>query len=567
MNIETERRVGSSLRSTNLRVRDIMVGAPMSCPPDTPVADAACMMAQRNVSSILVRAQDQLLGIWTERDALGHDLDDPDSLDQPISEVMSSPVATISVEASASDAAMRFKQQGFRHFVAIDENGDIAGLITQSDVVFNHGVEWFMRMQTVDSVLRGPPPVAGPGESTSTVARRLHQSRADAMVVHDPDGGIGILTERDVVRYIAARRPECAAWEVSSRPLQTVTRTDSLFNARNLMVKRGFRHLGVVDNSGELVGLIGFADIISSIEHGYVEELELALEERDSELRASEERYRALVELSPDAIAVHREGRLLFINPAGARLLGADSTEALVGESLARILSGDDESIHALLTTETGSSPREARLSPRGVREIDGELSARPISYGGEEAWQLILRDISERKRMEQELRRLATTDQLTGIYNRPHLETLLDKAINEAGRYRRGFALIMFDLDRFKEVNDAFGHDAGDRILRQVVDCLAPRLRDSDVFCRWGGEEFVVLAHENDEDTALSLAEELRTTLRESVTTEVTGPVTASFGVVVFHAGETRAQLLKRLDEALYRGKGNGRDRVELTR
>lgn len=553
----------TSVRSVDMRVRDIMIGAPMACAPDTPIAEAARMMAERSVSSILVQEGRELLGIWTEHDALAHDLEDPRALDIPISQVMSAPVATISDDAKVNDAALRFKQQGMRHFVVTDESGAPAGLITQTDVVSNHGVEWFMRLQSVESVLQGAPPVAGPDESTSAVARRLHDSRDDAMVVRDPEGGIGILTERDVVRYIANRHADCPAWEISSRPLQTVRTSDSLFNARNLMVKRGFRHLGVVDADDQLVGLIGFANIIASIEHGYIEELEMALEERDSALRASEERYRTLVELSPDAIAVHRDGELLFINPAGARLLGADSPDDLIGTSLTELLHADDATATDLLTG--APTPRHARLTLIDGGEIDVEVSSSAVTYEGETVWQLVMRDITERKRMEDELRRLATTDQLTGLFNRPHFETLLDKAISSAPRYKRGFALLMFDLDRFKDVNDELGHDAGDRILSEVVECLSPRLRESDVFCRWGGEEFLILAHEIDEESAHALAEKLRTTLRESVVTEATGPVAASFGVAVYREGETRERMLKRLDEALYRAKKGGRDRVEL--
>lgn len=567
MSATAARKSFTSVRSTNMRVRDIMVSAPMTCPSTTPIAEAARMMAERGVSSILVQDDRELLGIWTEHDALGHDLEHPEALDIPISQVMSSPVATISAEAKANDAAFRFKQQGYRHFVVIDESDEVVGLITQSDVVFNHGVEWFMRLQTVDSVIQGVPPIAESDESTSSVARRLHDSHDDAMVVRDPEGGIGILTERDVVRYIASRHKDCPAWEVSSRPLQTVLTTDSLFNARNLMVKRGFRHLGVVDASGNLVGLIGFANIISSIEHGYIEELELALEERDSELRASEERYRALVELSPDAIMVHCEGKLLFINPAGSRLLGAKCPDELIGTSLVNILSSDDAQPAQLLEPgEPGAPARHARLTPVNGGEIDVELSVSAITYEGEPASQLVLRDITERKRMEDELRRLATTDQLTDICNRPHFETLLDTAISGFNRYKRGFALLMFDIDRFKTINDKLGHDTGDRILREVVDCLKPRLRESDVFCRWGGEEFLVLAHEIDDESAQALAEKLRNTLRDSVITDATGPVTASFGVAVYREGEKRERLLKRLDDALYLAKGNGRDRVELS-
>ena len=553
-------------RATDMRVRDIMIDQPMACAPDTPIAEAARMMAESQVSSILVREDDDVVGIWTEHDALGHDLDRATAFDTPISEVMSAPVTTIGADATINDAALRFKQQGLRHFVVVDAEGRATGLITQSDVVFSHGVEWFMRLQPVESVLRGMPPIAEAGELTSVVARRLHETHSDAVVMRNAEGELGILTERDIVRYIAARRGDCPAWEIASRPLQTVGKHDSLFNARNIMVSRGFRHLGVLDAEGQLAGLIGFADILASIEHGYIEELELALQERDSALRASEERYRALVELSPDAIAVHREGELLFINPAGARLLGAEDPNELIGVSLADCLVEQDTTERErLISTDTGNSTFETRLRKRDGEEIDVEMSARPITYADEAAWQIVLRDITARKQMESELRRLATTDQLTGIFNRPHFESLLGKAISQAARYGRRFAVLMFDIDHFKRVNDEFGHDAGDRILCRVVDCMGQRLRDSDVFARWGGEEFVILAPEIDDATAERLANELLQTLRESVTTEATGPITASFGIAVYRPGETRERLFKRLDEALYRAKRGGRNRVRV--
>ena len=554
------------LRSTEISVGDIMVGKPIACPPDTAIAEAARMMAERRVSSILVREGGDVVGIWTEHDALGHDLEHEEALDIPIREVMSSPVTTIDRHASINDAALRFKQMGLRHFVVVDGDARAVGLITQSDVVFSHGVEWFMRLQPVEAVLDGVPPVAGAEERVSAVARRLHDAHGDAIVIRDPEGVLGILTERDVVRYIAGRQDDCAAWEIASRPLQTVRPEDSLFNARNLMIERGFRHLGVVDAGQNLVGLIGFNDILSSIEHGYVEELELALAERDSALRASEERYRALVERSPDAIAVHRNGELLFVNPAGVELLGASAPDELIGASLADFIADDEPDRRLrLVCTDTGHKSVETRLRPRGRDEMEAELSASPITYGEQEAWQVVLRDITERKHLEEELRRLATTDQLTGIHNRPHFESALNNAISEAGRYGRGFALLMFDIDHFKRINDALGHDEGDRILQHVVACLARRLRESDMFCRWGGEEFVILAPEIDDEGAERLAQKLLATLRESVETEATGPVTASFGVAVYRDGEARGQLFKRLDEALYAAKRNGRDRVEL--
>jgi len=555
-------------RRGDLRVGQIMSTSPLECPPETPIAEAAHLMSRHRISSILVRADGRLLGIWTENDALRHDLADDEGFDTPISDVMSSPVATVASTLSVSEAAARFKTQGFRHYVVVDPQGEPCGLITQSDVVINHGVEWFMRLQTVSSVLGTPPPVAGAAVPLSEAVRRMHEARRDALIVRDPDGVPGILTERDVVQYIAGRRPDGPAWEAASRPLMTVEETDSLFHARNLMLERGFRHVGVRGERQRLVGLIGFSDILATIESGYIEELELALAERDSALRASEERYRALVEASPDAIAVHGDRRILFINPAGAELLGADDTASLIGRSFEDFLApAEDAAVEermGVLERENGSLPHEECVATLDGRRIDVEVSALAISYNDRPAWQIVMRDISRRKELEAELRRLATTDQLTGIHNRPHFESHLDQAVREAARYGMELCVIMFDLDHFKQINDARGHDVGDQVLRQVVADVRDSLRETDVFARWGGEEFMVLAPGIAEQGALHLAEKLGAAVR---TVEVTGvgPITASFGVAVYRPEENREQLLKRLDDALYAAKGAGRDRACL--
>jgi len=554
------------LRASDLTVGQIMSSGLLECTPDTPVAEAARRMAQKRNSSIIVRDGDALLGIWTERDALGHQLTRPESYDTPIRDVMSAPVATMHADTSVSDAAARFKRYRIRHYVVVNSDERPCGLITQSDVVLNHGVEWFMRLQPVRSVLGDPPPVAGPELPTSRVAQEMYTAHRDALVVLDPDGTRGIVTERDIVQYIAARQADRPAWEIASRPLQTVQEDDSLFHARNLMVAQGFRHLGVVDARDDLIGLIGFGEILATIEYGYIEELELALEERDSALRASEERYRALVELSPDAIAVHSDDCIRFINPAGATLLGADEPANVVGRSFDEFLQDNNgpsaEQRLAAMHRDAGSAPREERLVRLDGRRIDVELSATSITYNDQVAWQIVIRDITRRKDLERELRRLATTDQLTGIHNRPHFEAHLDQAIREAGRYGTELGILMYDLDHFKQVNDALGHDAGDRVLQATVRRVASNLRDSDVFARWGGEEFMLLAPGIGVDGVMHLAEKLRGALRD-LDTGFEPRVTASFGVAMYQAGENREQLLKRVDDALYRAKAAGRDCV----
>lgn len=166
--------------------------------------------------------------------------------------------------------------------------------------------------------------------------------------------------------------------------------------------------------------------------------------------------------------------------------------------------------------------------------------------------------------RVEQDkLRRLATIDELTGVLNRRGMEQALDD-LEEAAR---GMTLVMLDIDHFKQVNDRHGHDGGDEVLRRVTAVVAANLRASDAFGRWGGEEFLIAAQGNRLRDAVSLAEKLRERLQAS-DISVAGSsirVTASFGVALASPGAPAAGALKRADEALYRAKAAGRNRVEM--
>ncbi|HOX45568.1 MAG TPA: GGDEF domain-containing protein [Myxococcota bacterium] len=160
-----------------------------------------------------------------------------------------------------------------------------------------------------------------------------------------------------------------------------------------------------------------------------------------------------------------------------------------------------------------------------------------------------------------------ATRDALTGLHNRPSLEERLARELERHGRYRRGLALLVLDLDRFKSLNDAHGHAAGDAVLRATGQVLRAQLRASDLAARVGGEEFVVLLPECDPAQAREAAEKLR---RELAGLEVAGPggarlrVTASVGVALAGpAADSPAALLARADAACYRAKQGGRDRV----
>ncbi len=156
-------------------------------------------------------------------------------------------------------------------------------------------------------------------------------------------------------------------------------------------------------------------------------------------------------------------------------------------------------------------------------------------------------------------IEQIAHTDPLTLLPNRRGMTALVEEHL----RRGRRFTAILADVDYFKRINDTFGHETGDQILREVGECLHFQLRASDVIGRWGGEEFLIIALENDQKRALHLAHRLRETV-ESYEFSDNLPVTMSFGVTLSHERDTVKSLLERADQAMYRAKNNGRNRVE---
>lgn len=166
--------------------------------------------------------------------------------------------------------------------------------------------------------------------------------------------------------------------------------------------------------------------------------------------------------------------------------------------------------------------------------------------------------------RLNKELKRLSVTDKLTGLFNRLKIDIALESEIARTQRFGQPFSLIILDIDHFKNVNDTFGHQAGDQALIAVASILTKNTREVDIVGRWGGEEFIVICPQTDEAGILNLAEGLRQKV-EAYDFPVAGKKTASFGVSTYCNGDQPREILQRADEALYVAKNNGRNRVEV--
>ncbi|WP_445003596.1 diguanylate cyclase [Halomonas mongoliensis] len=196
----------------------------------------------------------------------------------------------------------------------------------------------------------------------------------------------------------------------------------------------------------------------------------------------------------------------------------------------------------------------EARSSPE--REPDGGT-----------VWQGLIYPVDERKALEDKLRRLSLTDELTGLYNRRHLLACMDEEIARFRRYGTPFAVVMLDLDHFKQVNDIWGHAVGDEVLKGLARLFRERLRETDIAGRAGGEEFLLLLPNTDEAGAVAMAEGVRQGLAATSFSDGKGggfQVTVSGGVAAMRdPAEEHNHLWSRADRALYRAKEAGRNRV----
>ena len=177
-----------------------------------------------------------------------------------------------------------------------------------------------------------------------------------------------------------------------------------------------------------------------------------------------------------------------------------------------------------------------------------------------------VIEDISSRKKMEQELIDRATHDSLTGLSNRTELNKALEQEISRATRYSRPFSLLMLDIDRFKLVNDNYGHQAGDKVLVELAKILDLETRTADIVGRFGGEEFLLILPELDHEQSLLLAERIRRAVESHTIRNQDRAihVTVSIGVASYpEHGDEAEKLVRASDNAMYQAKSDGRNRI----
>lgn len=263
---------------------------------------------------------------------------------------------------------------------------------------------------------------------------------------------------------------------------------------------------------------------------------------------------------------VDKEGDILFLNQDAERLLkkGAKKEQLLnIFEDIDWL--NFDLKEHILKGKKDRESGKDSEVLIRDAKGnvIPLALSFANGSFEDEEVLILTLYDLTKQKNSEELLKKLAIRDELTGLYNRHILETISSQEFAHSDHYNLPLSMVLMDIDDFKEVNDRYGHLAGDEILEQSAYLLKNNIRSSDYAVRIGGEEIALFLPNTNKKEAKILAEKIRKVIAQTSFSEI-GQVTVSIGVAERNKGEEYSSLYSRVDEALYQAKSKGKNRVE---
>jgi PAS domain S-box-containing protein len=250
----------------------------LTCNTETTVFEAACLLSARQKSAILILQEQKPIGIWTEADALILNLNNPAFLEAKMAEVMQTPVVSMEAEKPITDAVAIMRSKGIRHLVVVDNEGNASGVISQSDIIYTHGVESFMTVKDVNSIAFRRPFVIRDNVPVAELVLQMRHQHTDILIIDLANRPLFSFTERDLIDLIANKCLNVLIGNLDFPPLVTIKEDTSILVARQLMDIKKIKHLAVLDHSGVFIKILSLSDILADIEHSYVQLIEEILE-------------------------------------------------------------------------------------------------------------------------------------------------------------------------------------------------------------------------------------------------------------------------------------------------
>jgi diguanylate cyclase (GGDEF)-like protein len=414
-------------------------------------------------------------------------------------------------------------------------------------------------------------------------ARMLKTHNIEMLIIRHPDEAYSLFTARDLLSVTV---DELNMYEpidsYRSEEIITINQDTEIYQALHAIDKDS-EYMGVVDDLGRLTGVISCTDLISNIDPKQaIETQKISSLFSTTKIPTTEHDAKTIDVIKQmqleghDSLLVEKKEKPVGILTTKdfVRLISEHSDfdkpiSAYMSKPLINI-NEDDSVKEALGFVQQNQFKRVIVLDTFG--KAKGMLSKQTLITTVYNQWLASIREHQEdlsklNKTLQDRLVKyemLATTDYLTQVYNRSKFEDIVAMEISRSSRYKTGtFSLIFFDIDHFKEINDTHGHAKGDEVLKELADFVDMKIRKTDVLARWGGEEFMILLPHTDLEHALKAAEKVRSSLGNSKLCGL--KITASFGVATHIKNEKFEHMLERLDEALYKAKNAGRNKIAV--
>ncbi|MBF0505739.1 MAG: diguanylate cyclase [Nitrospirae bacterium] len=562
------------------RISELMNVRIIEVPINSKVLVAIEMMRDNKTSCILVLKDKKPLGIFTERNIVQNAIANRDFIHLTVGELMRHPVLTAKSDMYVFEAFHVLLANNIRHLVIVDEHQHVIGTLSQSDIIEQIGNQYLFGMEKISQMASSVILTMQKERSVLEALTAMDEYSLSAILVTEKETPLGILTERDAAAIVIGGGDieQIKVSEVMSSPVKTLDSEVPVYEAARVMKKNNMRRVGIVDKSGKIIGLLSQSDIIKGLEMKYIELLNDNLKAKELELKeASKDLHEKTVyldgilhsALDMGIIAVDINFNVVYFNPAAEELLGQKAQEVIGSDARKFRIKEEKELFRFDRILKEDPKPSSYVFSFE--RELQGEIRLIESRVCGiwdqnktHVGYVLTLLDITERKKAEDTIRYMAYHDNLTGLANRSFFDELIDREIIRAGRNRSSLAIMIIDLDRFKNVNDTLGHHVGDLLLKAVSDRMFRVFRRSDVLARVGGDEFyAILPDIGERENTVMIAEKIIHVLESPFKLEGTDiMITVSIGISLFQVDGLDAKTLMRVaDHAMYKAKELNRE------
>lgn len=562
-------------------LQDIMTKDVKYAAPDDSVHDVLRLMEFNKISCVPIVEGDRPVGMFTERNLVRYVARNNGRFKNgPVRDIMSTPVFAANQKMYLYEAYHILDSNGIRHLVVVNDDDKLVGVLTLSTIVNLVGNDLLIEFQPVHKLMNKMVYAVTEDLPLREMLLEMSERSISCIIYSENNQPAGILTERDIIRH-AYSDPEfehLSLKRIMKSPVYTVKNNTPVHQVVMLMREKSIRRVVVVNEDGAISGLATQTDIVKGLESRYIRVLRQIIEDKEIRLvDALRERDELTIylesildnSLGMGIIATDSELRIIYFNQFAEQLLGYHSDMVLerkvtdihsamgVDEKRLRMamkkvcLDGSHTFTYEIKTEEES---RFMHVRIAGIWDTDGDIAG----------YVHTIQDITEQKRAEDNIRFMAYHDMLTGLPNRVAFDERFSLELARAERNGEMLAVLVIDLDRFKNVNDTLGHYAGDMVLKGVSTRLQASLRRSDTLARFGGDEFaVVLPGIKSNDDALIVVNKIALAMLQSL--DVKGEslrMTLSVGIAYYpEHGAGAKRLLHVADTAMYHAKNHGRD------